>query len=128
MKILLTIMLFLPLLVQASDEGKSPTVLYIKKVIGADETISKVEIPEKEIFVDTKAVWRSNNGIECASMLVANEKQTLLGTFECKATEGYKAQITFDCSKNYSEETSAYLFFGLEGARGNNGNFYVWCE
>jgi hypothetical protein len=128
MKILLIIILFFPLLVQAANDLKSPTLVYIKKTIAGNETISKFQVPNKEIFVERNDFWRSKLGIECTAMLVATGIPPLSGTFECKAPEGYNAQIVFDCSKNYSEKTGAYLFFGLVGAEGNNGNFYVWCE
>jgi hypothetical protein len=128
MKILLAILLFLPFLCPAADGSNRPAMLYIKKAIAGDESTYKFGIPHKDIFAEFNDVWRSKKGIECSAMIAANGKPTVRGSFECKATEGYKAQIAFDCSKNYSEKTSAYLFFGLVGAKGNNGNFYVWCE
>jgi len=114
--------------VQAGFENKRPAALYIKKTISDEETLYKFNFPDKSIFVEFYSVWKSASGIDCSARLVGNGDRTPSGIYECKTPEGYKAQIPFDCSKNNNQDSGAYLFFGLVGAKGNNGNFYVWCE
>lgn len=75
-----------------------------------------------------KEAWRSPVGIVCKASAFEQNVGLAKGTFECENKEGYKAQISIDCSSNNSKETSAYLFFGLVGKFENIGNFYVWCE
>jgi hypothetical protein len=120
--------------VYAGSENKRPAALYIKKTISDEETLYKFDFPDESIFWKTNIfwetynVWRSAGGIDCSATVYSSEDRKLSGTYECKTPEGYKAQISFDCSKNNNQDSSAYLFFGLVGAKGNNGNFYVWCE
>ena len=120
--------------IYASNEMSHPSTIYIKKTISDEETLYKFNFPDKSIlrktniFWETYNVWRSTGGIDCSATVYSTEDRKLSGTYECKTPEGYKAQISFDCSKNNNQDSSAYLFFGLVGAEGNNGNFYVWCE
>ena len=117
--------------IHAGSTNKLPTSLYIKKTISDEETLYKFNFPDEPVFFAPYSVWRSARGIVCSARLIGNEgneDRPSGGTYECKTPEGYKAQISFDCSKNNNQDSSAYLFFGLVGAEGNNGNFYVWCE
>jgi len=75
-----------------------------------------------------REVWRSPAGIVCKVNMFGFQPEPEIGTFECESQDGYKAQISFDCANNNSKETSAYLFFGHVGERGETSNFYVWCE
>ncbi|MBV2131162.1 hypothetical protein [Arsukibacterium indicum] len=75
-----------------------------------------------------KEVWRSPVGIFCKTTVLNQDAGLAKGSFECQNKDGYKAQISIDCSLNNSKENSAYLFFGLVGAPENIGNFYVWCK
>ncbi len=122
------ILLVISSAVQAGFENKHPAALYIKKTISGEETLYKFNFPDKSRFVEFYSVWKSARGIDCTVSLLSNGEGTPFGSFECETPEGYKAQISYDCSKNKNQDSSAYLFFGLVGAKGNNGNFYVWCE
>lgn len=92
-----------------------------------NEEVQHTVLPYPDSGLLTKEVWRSPAGIMCLISAVPTAIGSY-GTFECKSQEGYKAQISFDCSVNASRDSSAYLFFGLVGKAGNNRNFYVWCE
>lgn len=72
--------------------------------------------------------WRSPKGIVCRVALFEHASQKEKGTFECQSFEGFKAQVSLDCSKNYSSDSARYLFFGRVSHIGENSNFYVWCE
>ncbi len=66
-------------------------------------------------------------GIRCM-VLLSRHNNAVSGQLECVTPEEYKAQVSFDCTKNYSEDNSTYLFFGKVGRQGNNSNFYIWCQ
>ncbi|MVF14998.1 hypothetical protein FT643_23015 [Ketobacter sp. MCCC 1A13808] len=76
----------------------------------------------------SKEVWRSPKGIYCSVSLFEQNKKPDVGTFECKSTEGFKAQVSIDCAINKNSEMAVYLFFGRVNYEGENSNFYVWCE
>ena len=75
-----------------------------------------------------KEVWRSPKGIYCSVALFEKSKKPEVGQFECESREGFKAQVSLDCSKNISSEMAVYLFFGRVNHEGENSNFYVWCQ
>jgi hypothetical protein len=94
------------------------------------EVLGKIVLPadiHRKGYVK-KEVWRSPKGIYCSVALFEKSKKPEVGTFECKSKEGFKAQVSLDCSKNKSSETAVYLFFGQVNYEGENSNFYVWCE
>jgi hypothetical protein len=87
----------------AGFEDKRPTQLYIKKTISDEETLYKFNFPDESVFVEIYSVWSSARGIDCSATLFGNEgneDRPFGGSYECKTPEGYKAQISFDCSKN----------------------------
>jgi len=76
----------------------------------------------------SKEVWRSPRGIYCSVSLFEQKKKLEVGTFECNSKEGFKAQVSLDCSVHKDSESAIYLFFGRVSYEGESSNFYVWCE
>jgi hypothetical protein len=94
------------------------------------EVLGKFVLPaniDRKGYVKNE-VWRSPKGIYCSVALFETSKKPEVGTFECESKEGFKAQVSLDCSKNKSSESAVYLFFGQVNYEGENSNFYVWCE
>jgi hypothetical protein len=89
--------------IHADSTNKRPTALYIKNTISDEETLYKFNFQDESVFFAPYSVWRSLGGIHCSAKLIGNEgneERPFGGTYECKTPEGYKAQISFDCSKN----------------------------
>ena len=71
-------------------------------------------------------IWRTPKNIVCTVELWGSNE--VEGSFTCQSPENYKAQIIFDCTNHKSQESAAYLFFGVLNQKDESGNFYVWCE
>ena len=129
MKKYITVM-FLVAISAKTFAGDSTNVNIIRSIEGKTQAKYVIPFSSSEAEFD-KNVWRSPGGIECSVSLVPQTKGPPKGTFDCRTPENYQAEIDFDCSKNNSKDTSAYMFFGQRGdpnSADSIGNFYVWCE
>jgi len=125
LKVLMLIILIFSSVLIAKDVQK---VQIVRSVDMKDQVLFSIPVNSSDYSITTKDVWRSSNGIKCIVKLFKAEKGKAGVNFECNTREGYKAQVSVDCTKNTNRENSMYLFFGSVGKAEDFGNFYIWCE